>query len=135
MTRWTDSKRNTHFIKYSENKPITPSHQERTGLRGSLKYFSLIFYHIFPLLFIDNPIFFHSPKNCPTFLQDQKGRDPLSLFFRNLGDGLDGSFDVHIGVESAQAKSDRSPWESPNGVVGCRRTVKSWTTEDAKLFF
>jgi hypothetical protein len=42
---------------------------ERGRIRGNSNYLSLIFYHISPLLFIDNPIFFYNPKNCPTFLQ------------------------------------------------------------------
>src|SRR4030042_4060679 len=108
---------------------------ERGRVGGNSNYLFLIFYHIFPLLFIDNPIFFYNPKNCPTFFQDQKGKDPLSLFFGNQGDGLESGFDLLFGVESAQAKSDRSLWEGPNGGVGCRRTVKSWTTENAELFF
>ena len=61
-------------------------------------------------------------------------REPLS-FFGNLEDGLDGGFNVCFGVENTQSKSDRSLWKSPDGVMGCRCTMKSWTAENAELLF
>jgi hypothetical protein len=42
----------------------------------------------------------------------------LPFLFGNLGNGLDGGFNLCFGVESTQAKSDCSVWKSPNGAMG-----------------
>ena len=94
----------------------------------------MIFYHIFPLLFIDILSLSHIPQNYLTCSKTEKEKT-LPFLLGNQGGGLDGGFDLCFGVKNAQAKSDRSLWEGPNGVVRCRRTVKSWATEDAEFLF
>lgn len=136
MTRWTDSKSNTHFINDPDHMPIFP-----LRWRGKVGVWRISKILINILSYI--PSFFHGYSNLlwsfkktwPIFFQDPKGKYSSSLFFGNLGDRLDGSFDVPVGIKSTQAKSDCSLWKSPNRVMGSRRAVKSWTTEDAKLFF
>ena len=125
MTRWIDSKRNTYFMAHGLIK------RSASNKDWAISY---IFYHMFPLHFIDILGLSQNLKAARHVFKTEQERTLLFLF-GNLGDGSNGDFDVCFGVKNTQAKSDGPLWKSSNGAMSCRCTVKSWAAEDAEFLF